>query len=97
MPVMEPVSDNEGVAISSTTVAVANTRPTTIRPVIANSSCAEDLDILSVPADHSSSHSFGLWEGVSHSVGVAIFSDYSTFKHTDLDSNVHEVTHLASS
>ncbi len=71
---MEPVSDNEGVASSGTPVAVAHTRPTTTRPVIANSSRAEVSDILSVAAVHSSSHSFRLWEGVSHSVGAWMYS-----------------------
>ncbi len=67
-PVMEPVSDHEGVASSGTPVAVAHTRSMTTRPVIANSSHAVvRSDILSVPADHSS---FWPWERVSHSVGV---------------------------
>ncbi len=60
VPVMEPVLDNEGVASSGTPVDVAHTRPTTTRPVIANSLCVEVSDILSVPAVHSSSHSFDL-------------------------------------
>ncbi len=61
-PVMEPVLDHEGVASSGTPVAVAHTRSMTTRHVIANSSHAvARLDILSVPADHSSFHSFWRW------------------------------------